>query len=108
MDKAITQFLDNLVNKCLSSPVFSSLPEDEKGKVKEKLKNHFYNITFDLLVDNLNEQQLNQVKDLDAESEEMADKLQLFATQIPGFIFTLEQKLKDEAAKISQTGHVPA
>ena len=101
-------YLNNLVNKCLSSSYFSALSEDEKAKVGEKIQNHFSNIVFDNLIDNLTPEQVNEVKDMDLKDPQMIRKLQLFAAGIPGFIFTLQEKLNDEATRISQTGHVPS
>ena len=108
MDKAIEQYLDNLANKCLSSPSFSALGEDEKQEVKQKIRNHFANLTIDSLLDKLTVDQFNEIENMDTKSKEFEEKIQLFAAKIPNFAFFLEQKLTDEATRISQTGHVPS
>lgn len=108
MDEAVEEHLNNLANRCIASPHFAALSEEEKAKVKIKIQDHFSNIVFDKLVDNLTEEQVNEVKDMDPKDPEMIRKMQLFAAGIPGFIFTLLKKLNDEATRITQTGHVPS
>ena len=108
MDKAIQDYLNNLVNKCVNSSHFSALGEDEKKQVGEKVQRHFNNIVIDALLDRLTQQQMDEIKNLDPNSKEMQEKLQTFAAGIPNFAQFLEQKLNDEATRITQTGHVPS
>lgn len=100
MDKITTDFINNLVEKCAANPALVNQ--------KANLENYFYRSMVETLIDNLNEEQLNQVKDLDLNSNEAQEKLQLFAAQVPGFINILDEKLAKEAENISITGQIPS
>lgn len=108
MEAQITNFIQGLVSQCLNSSAFVNLPDDQKAETLEKLTEYFHDLMVKTLLDNLNADQLNQIKDLDFKSPEMEEKLEQFGASIPGFAFTLDQKLKDEAARISQTGQIPS
>ena len=107
MDNIFESFIENLVSECLQSVKFSFLPEREKKEVAQKLRDHFYSMTIDTLIDQLSDEQVNQIKDLDSKSK-MEEKMAEFAASIPGFAFVLEDKLKAKMSQILQTGQIPA
>ncbi len=108
MDKDFEQFLENLVSECLESDKLAYLPEAEKKEIVSKLRDHFYSVTIDVLIDRLSDEQVAQVKGLDPKDPKMQDLMSQFAASIPGFAFVLEDKLKKEQDKILQTSQIPA
>ncbi len=100
MDKIITDFIDSLIAKCMENPALASQ--------RENLESFFYRMVVEILIDNLNEAQVIEIKDMDIASQEAQDKLQLFASQIPGFVNILDEKLSQEAENISKSGQIPS
>lgn len=108
MDKIFEEFIEKLVSECLQGDKFSSLSEKEKIETAEKLRDYFYNVVIDSLLDQISEDQLAEIKDLDAKDPKMAEKLTQFAAALPGFGFYLEDKLKKEMDLILQNGQIPS
>lgn len=106
MDKIFEDFIEKLVSECLQGARFAYLPEQEKKAIAAKVREHFYSVTIDTLVDQLSESQVNQIKGLDPKAPEMEQKMAEFAASIPGFAFVLEDKLKAEMDRILQTGQI--
>lgn len=106
MDKIFEDFINNLVNECLQGAKFAYLAEKDKKEIGAKIRDHFYSVTIDTLVDQLSDEQVNQIKGLDPKAPEMEQKMAEFAASIPGFAFVLEDKLKAEMDKILQTGQI--
>lgn len=108
MDKIFEGFIENLVKECLQGANLAYLREKEKKEITSKVRDHFYSVTIDTLVDQLSDDQVREIKVLDPKSKEMEQKMAEFAASIPGFAFVLEDKLKAEMDKILQTGQIPS
>lgn len=106
MNNIFGGFMENLVKECLQGAKFAYLAEKDKKEIAGKLRDHFYSVTIDTLIDQLSESQVNQIKGLDPKAPEMEQKMAEFAASIPGFAFVLEDKLKAEMDKILQTGQI--
>lgn len=102
MDQKIQAYIESLVLEVLQSPNMANLPEDQKNAQAEKIRNHLNNVVLDTVIDKLTPDQLNQIKDLPAESPQMADRLEQFSSQIPFLITDIEKKLNEEAQNIKQ------
>ncbi len=100
MDEKINSYIESLVLEVLQIPNFSGLTQEQKGPVAEKLRDLFNTAILDTLIDNLTPAQLDQIKDVPADSPEMEDKIEEFASQIPLFITTLEEALNQKVAEI--------
>lgn len=96
MDKKLEGYIDSLVLEILASPNFAALPEDQKQQYAVKIKDHFNNIIFDTLLNNLNTEQLNTLKNLGLSSPEAQIKMEEFSAEIPNFATLLENALKKE------------
>lgn len=107
MDNIFESFIENLVKECLEGAKFAYLPAKEKKGLEEKLRNHFYNVTIKLFLDQISDEQVNEIKDLDFKTKEAQQKISEISASIPGFAFVLEDKLKEEMDKILQTGQIP-
>lgn len=107
MDQQIDQVINDLISSCMQSPMFASLNEQQKQETIKRLADRFYSVILETLVDNLNEEQLKATENLDFNTPEAEQKLQIMAAEIPGFLFIMEDALKKEAEKIKQTGQVP-
>lgn len=107
MDQQIEQYLNNLVQSTLQAPVFQSLNEDQKKETSEKIADYFNQVILDALIDNLTDSQLDQIQGVDPNSPEFASKLEAFAGEVPGFAYTMQDQLSQEAEKIKQTGQIP-
>ena len=104
MDNVFDSFIENLVNECLQGAKFAYLPEREKRKTAENIRNHFYNITIGLFLDQISDEQIKEIKDLDFKTAEAQQKVAEISASIPGFAFVLEDKLKQETDKILANG----
>ncbi len=106
MDKIFEDFLEKLISECLLGARFSYLAEKEKKETTEKLRDHFYDVIIDTLINQLSEEQLKEIRGLDSASPKMQEKLSLFAASLPGVGFFLEEKLKKELDRILETGQI--
>lgn len=102
MDQKITAYFESLVLEVLQIPEFVSLNDEQKEKLAEKLRDHFNNIIIDMILDKLTAQQLNRIKDIPADSPEMIERLEEFATTSPFLITDMEKRLTEEVSKIKE------
>lgn len=100
MDKVVDEVINSLVESCMQNPALANR--------REELETYFNQMMVKTLMDQLNAEQFNQIKDLDLNSEETLDKLQLFAIQIPNFAGILDEKLGREAESIRTSGQIPS
>lgn len=99
MDNIVNNFVNNLVEKCLENPILA-------GK-RQELEDYFYQQAVFTLIDNLNQEQFDAIKDLDPESQEALDKISQFASEIPGLVDIMDAKLGATAETIKTTGQIP-
>lgn len=95
MDQKIEQYLISLVNEVLNSPNFSNLPQEQKVIYQQKIRTFLDSIVIDTIIDNLNDEQINSLKDIPADSQQMEDKIEEYSSQIPFLAEELEDKLKE-------------
>lgn len=106
MDKKLEGYIDSLVLEILASPNFVSLPEDQKQQFAVKIKDHFNNVIFDTLLNNLNSDQLNTLKNLGLSSPQVQLKIEEFSAEIPNFATLLENALKKEIESLKNNPQV--
>lgn len=94
VDLQINNYIEGLVMDCLNSPN----PPDP-----EMVRNRLYKVVVETVVAALDQNQFSQIENLDPASQEMADKIQDFASKIPGLHKIIEEKLAQEVANIKQT-----
>lgn len=102
MDQKINSYIESLVLEVLQSNDFVSLSDDQKSKLAEKLRDHFNNVVLDTVIDKLTPQQLQMIKDLPADSPQMAEKIEEFSSQIPFLVTDIEKNLTGEAEEIKR------
>ena len=107
MEEKVEAYIEELIQGCLRSTHFSGLSEDEKKGTENKIRNYFQTVIFDTLIDSLTDEQIESIKDLDLKSPEAEEKLALLAASVPGFAFILDEKLKQAADNITQSGQIP-
>lgn len=108
MDPQIDKFLNDFADKALAGPGFITYAPKEKEELKGKLLDYFSDLIFDTLLRSLNDAQvaeLNAIPDLG--SEEAQQKIALMSASVPGFIFTLQDRLEKVSAQIGQFGKIP-
>ena len=108
MNNIFEEFVEKLVSECFKTAKFEFLPEKEKEETTQKLREYFYQITIDTLLDQLSDEQFSEIKDLNPRDPKMQEKLEQFAAEIPGFAVVLEDKLNKQSDQILQTGQIPA
>lgn len=96
MDQQVQEFIQNLITSCINNPALAYLSPEQKAKLSANLETYLYKLSVETLINSLNEEQINQIKDLEFESPEMEEKMELFAASIPGFAIILEEKLQQE------------
>lgn len=106
MDQKINAYLESLVLETLNYPAFSNLSGEQKSAMAEKIRNHLYNTIFDTIIDRLDAEQLNAIKDLPMDSPEMEAKITEYAAFIPNLAQDLEAKLNQEVANIKQNPQI--
>lgn len=102
MDQKINAYLESLVTEVLNSPMFSSLAEDQKASLAEKIRTRLNGVVIDMVVDNLTDEQFNAIKDFPPDSVEMEDKIEEYASGMPDLAEKLEEKLNQEISEIKQ------
>lgn len=102
MDQKINEILDGLVSQVLASSMYSNLPEDQKSSLAPKVKTYLNGVIIDTMVDRMSDEQLNAIKDLPADSREMEDKIEEFATTMPNLAQDLEEKLNQVVSDVKQ------
>ncbi|MBI2195538.1 MAG: hypothetical protein HYU48_00625 [Candidatus Levybacteria bacterium] len=105
MDKRINSYIEARVLEVLQIPNFSELPQEQKSTIAEKLRDLFNTAILDALIDSLTPDQLDQIKDIPADSPQMEDKIEEFASQIPLFITKIEEVMN---AKVLEVKNNPA
>ncbi|MCL4365809.1 hypothetical protein M1437_01110 [Patescibacteria group bacterium] len=106
MDKKINAYFESLVSKALSLPMFSNMPLEQKEAKAEKIRNYLDDIVIDTVLENLNLEQLNDIKSLAVNSSEMESKITEYSSTIPNFAGILENKLNQAVAAIEQNPQV--
>jgi len=99
MEEELQKYLDGLTNECLTA--VPSLNEAQ-------LKDYFNQIILETLIYSLTDEQLKEIENIDFNDRRQVLELQLLAASIPGFIFIVEDALKQEIAEIKNTGMIPA
>lgn len=102
MDEKINAYLESLVAELLNSPMFSSLAEDQKASLAEKIRTRLNGLIIDMVVDNLTQEQFNAIKDILPGSVEMENKIEEYASGMPDLAEKLEEKLNQEISEIKQ------
>lgn len=107
VNENIEQYLDNLVAECLQAPAVAVLPQEEKSAFAQQIRDHFYQVALEVLVDKLTEEQFKQIENLDPLSPEMVEKIQILSAQVPGLAGDLEKKLQQDVEFIKQNSKLP-
>lgn len=107
MDQEIEKYLNNLIEDCLQAPAFLTLSDQDKSLFRQKLDDYFSQVILETLIYSLSDDQVKEIENLDFNSPEAAQKIQLLAASVPGFIMILDEVLQKEAEKVKQTGQVP-
>ena len=94
VDLQINNYIEGLVADCLNSPN----PVDP-----ETVRDRLCKVVVETVVGALDQNQFSQIENLDPGSQEMADKIQDFASKIPGLSSIIEQKLSEEVLRIKQS-----
>ena len=101
------QYIENTTQQCLTSPMISSLPEDQKSAMAQKIKEHFVNIILLTTLDNLTDDQFVQIKDLQPTDPVLGEKLEEFSSQMPFLAQAIQDKIDADAVYIGQNGQLP-
>lgn len=102
MDQKITAYLDSLVTEVLSSPLYAQIPQDQRSAWVEKINNYLNGVVTDTVIDSLTAEQINTIKDLPPDSQEMEDKIEEFASTQPLLAQDIEEQLNQAVAGIKQ------
>ncbi len=101
MDKKLDSYIDSIVSEVLISPNFINLPEEQKQAYAVKIKEQLNSVIFDTLLNNLNSEQLNALKDLGLNTPEAQVKIEEYSAEIPNLATILEEALTKEVESSS-------
>ncbi len=107
INQKIDTYIQSSIDDCLNSPAFSSLTEDQKNQKKEELKKYFDELIVKTLITNLNEAQINELENLNAESPEFEEKLSQFSSEIPGFAMIMDETFNKAVEQVKVQGSIP-
>lgn len=102
MDQKITAYLDSLVTDVLSSSQYAQISQDQKSAWVEKINNYLNGVVIDTVIDSLTPAQIETIKDLPPDSQEMEDKIEEFASTQPLLAQDIEEQLNQAVAGIKQ------
>lgn len=108
MDQQIEAYLESLVSEVLQSPALVNYTSQQKNEYAQKLRDHFNNMIFDAVLDQMTPEQLNSIKDIPMESPEFPQKIEEISAQIPQLSQVLEKRLAQEAQAIKNNPQVIA
>lgn len=100
MDEKLQEYLNTLAKEVLASPSFANIPSEQKDYYLKKVLDELNNTIFDSLLDNLNNEQLNELKTLGLGSPEAQKRIEEFSEGIPDFVNILEAALKLKVEKL--------
>lgn len=106
MDKQIQAYLDSLVLEVLQSPALANYTSEQKNEYAEKVRDHFNNVIFDTVLDQMTPEQLNSIKDIPMESPEFPQKIEEISAQIPQLSQVLEKRLGQETEAIKNNPQI--
>lgn len=107
INQNIDEYLEGLVNECLQSPGIINLTPEQKQAIAGQIQNHFTQVVMEVLVDKMDESQFSQIENLEPGSQEMVDKIQVLAAQVPGLTDAMEAKLRQDVEYIKQYSKLP-
>lgn len=94
--------IKDTINKVLAELNVNDLSEDDKYVVMAQLTEHFNKIIIETVLNNLNDEQLKEFKDMvDLEDPEKMDEgIALIVAKIPAINFKIEEALNEEISHI--------
>lgn len=107
VNQNIDEYLNRLVADCLQAPGIINLPQEQKDEFAERIQDHFSQITLEILVNRLNEEQFSQIEHLEPGSTQMIEKIQQLGAQVPGLADDIEKKLQEDVTYIKQNSKIP-
>ncbi|MDD5147759.1 MAG: hypothetical protein PHV63_04415 [Candidatus Daviesbacteria bacterium] len=99
-DQQINEYIEGLVSDCINSSVFVNLSPDRKKQTTDSIRDHLYKVITEIVIGALDKEQFSQIENLEPGSVEMTDKIQDFASKIPGLHKIIEDRLAQEVADI--------
>jgi ABC-type Na+ efflux pump permease subunit len=108
MNQKIEQYLNNLVDECIKSSIFSSMSEQQKKDNREKIADFFNQTVMDTLLSFMSKDELDKLEDINFESDEGVNKFAEVAALLPGYVFIeVGDRLRFEAESIKKSGQIP-
>lgn len=101
------EYIEKLVQNCLNSSTFASLPQDQREAQAEQIRDHFNNVILDTTIDNLSSEQLQQLQGLTPDNPVLTQKIEEFTSTMPTLLPEIEDKLNKNCQYIQQTGQLP-
>lgn len=95
----IESYIESLVLKVLQTQSMGNLDEGQRGEYTQKLRDHFNEVIFETLLNNLSPEQLNTLKNLGLGSIQAQNKIEEYSSLIPSFSTKLENALNQEVEK---------
>lgn len=91
MDQKINAYIESLVLEVL---------EVQKDLFPEKIRDHFHNVVFDVILEHMSTEDLNSIKDIPMDSPEMSQRIEEISSGIPFLSVEIEKKLKEEVENL--------
>ncbi len=102
INKQLDAYVDALIMGVLEAPSITKLPPEEKNKAREIIRDRFNKLIMETLLNRLNEE---QIKDLESSLEDvktLEEKIETYASSIPGLADDLENRLQRESAMLRE------
>ena len=98
MEQQLQEYINSLIQECLTA-----VPSLNK----EQLQDYFNQVILETLIYSLTDEQVKEIDNIDFNNPADIQELQLMAASVPGFIFIVEDVLKQEIEQIKKTGQIP-
>ncbi|MBI2019230.1 hypothetical protein HYS95_00995 [Candidatus Daviesbacteria bacterium] len=103
----IEEYINSLAAECLQAQGIVNLTQEQKDAFAASVQEYLSQAALEVLVNRLNSEQLSQIENLDPASDEMMEKIQQLAAQVPGLADEMEKRFRSDVEYIKQNSKVP-
>lgn len=98
MNDAFTTYIDSFVSGVLNRPGIAELPAEKKDLVAQQIRDRVNELVLETLFTRLGEEELKDIRGAIGKPEALEQKLELYASSVPGLAEDITNRLERESA----------